>query len=78
MKGVRRDPTLFPTLTRDSMFDQWKMMTKAIANAQGVGEVLTDYQPALGEDLDEFVQKNIYMFSVFIVTLKTDKGKEPV
>ena len=77
-KGIKRDMTVFPILKRDTAFDSWKRSTVSHANAQGCGEVLTDFVPTNADDTAEFDLKQTFMYACFNTTLQTDKGKELV
>ena len=75
-KGIRRDPSLFPTIKRDEEFQSWSKDTITQARAQGVDEVLDkDYIPITSDHVALFEEKQKYMMGVFQKTLLSTKGK---
>ena len=78
-KGIKRDPSLFTELKKDIAFNNWRRDTIATARSQGCSNVLDpSYKPITGEQKELFQLQNEYMYSVFIKTLLTDKGRELV
>ena len=76
-KGIKRDPSVFPELKKDQAFNNWKLQTTALARSQGCADVLDpDYTPSNSEQTELFQLQQEYMYSVFIRTLQTDKGRE--
>ena len=76
---VKHDPTLFPTLVRDSDFDQFKRDMVTQAQAQGVEDILDpQYMPSTPDAQALFLKKQKFMFAVLSKSFKTDKGKTPV
>ena len=75
-KGIKWDATLF-TLFKDEMqWDAWQQNTLAQARAQGVEDVLdVNYSPSSPEEQALFLEKQKYMYAVFVQTLLTDQGK---
>ncbi len=73
-KGIRRDP-----MKDDHRFEQWNLHTKATARAQGMGDIFDKtYKPVRPEDQALFIEKQHYMYSVFVDRIQTDTGKEVV
>ena len=76
-KGIKRDPSQFKTLKRESDWDDWYAHIKVTAMAQGVEEVLNPtYLPVGNDDRELFNEKQKYLFQVLHSTVLTDKGKE--
>lgn len=73
-KGIKRDPTVFPTFKQEKEWDSFHRSVLAHAENQDVGSILRDdWHPTPdNEALD--TQKQIYMFSVFDTVLKTSYG----
>ena len=79
-KGIKRDPTQFPTLSKDTQWDAYHRELLSTARAQGV-ELVCDpkFVPRTGPDDQElFAEHQKYMYAVFVKTLKTDYGKTVV
>lgn len=78
-KGIKRDPSLFPTLKNQKQWDKWLIELRAQARAQAVEIVLdTTYTPSTTEDIELFDEKQKYVYAVFTKILQTDKGKSLV
>jgi hypothetical protein len=78
-KGVKRGMTQYPTLKHDHQFDAWNRETKAVADSQGLSNVLNPkYVPTGIESLVLLKEQNIFMFAVFNKTLQTDQSKKLV
>ena len=76
-KGIKRDPSQFHTLKRESDWDDWYAHITVTAMAQGVDEVLDPSFIPVGTDgKDLFKEKQKYLFQVLHSTVLTDKGKE--
>jgi hypothetical protein len=75
-KGVKQDMTLYPSLKHDHQFDTWNRETKAVADTQGLSNVLNPkYAPTTINGIKE---QKIFMFAVFDKILLTDQGKKIV
>lgn len=75
-RGIRRDPTLCPTLKDIKQWDTWYIETKAQARAQDVEHIFDiTYKPTSPADHEIYEQKKKFMYAVFTKTLLTDKGK---
>ena len=57
-------------------WDAWQQNTLAQARAQGVEDLLdVNYSPSSPEEQALFLEKQKYMYAVFIQMLLTDQGK---
>jgi len=78
-KGIKRDPSQFPTL---SDFKEWDSFFRSFvieAKAQGLNNVIDPkYRPRTDEEKSLFECQNKFMLSVFNKKLKTDKAKEAI
>jgi type II secretory pathway pseudopilin PulG len=71
--------TLYPLLKHDHQFDTWNRETKAVANTQGISNVLDPkYAPTAIDTIALFKEQKIFMFAVFNKILLTDQGKKIV
>jgi capsule polysaccharide modification protein KpsS len=78
-KGVKRDMTLYLSLKHDHQFDTWNRETKAVANTQGLSNVLDPkYAPTAIDGITLFKEQKCFMFAVFNKILLTDQGKKIV
>jgi hypothetical protein len=78
-KGVKPDMTQYPILKHDHQFDAWNRETKAVADSQGLSNVLNPkYEPTGIESLVLFKEQNIFLFAVFNKTLQTGQSKKLV
>ena len=78
-KGIKRDPSLFPTLSDYKRWNTFARSLKIQAKAQGLSDVIDpDYVP-IGNDAEElFKRQNAFMLGVFDSKLKTDQAKEAI
>jgi uncharacterized pyridoxamine 5'-phosphate oxidase family protein len=75
-KGIKRDPSLFPTLKDEKYNDSWHRSFETQARAQDVYNVLdATYQPRTQEEKDLFAEQNKYLFAVLESKVLTDFGK---
>jgi hypothetical protein len=75
-RGIKRDPSQFPTLKDEKQWDNRDRTNRAQVRAQGVKQVLdSSYVPTTTENTALFEVKQTYMFAVFKNTLLTDQGK---
>ena len=78
-RGIKRDPSLFPTLRDERQHDKWHRSFENQAFSQGVAKVLnTSYIPLTLEDTELLEEMQIYMYAVLDKTVLTDKGQEIV
>ena len=74
-KGIKRDPSSFMELKHERQWDAFARTLHAMAHAQDVHEVLEpDFTPTHAQ-IPLFVQKQKYMYAVFVQIIQTDKGK---
>ena len=76
-KGIKRDPSVFPNLKSDAGWDFYSHSLRAHCVTQGCGNVVANplYIPISSQDKELFNLQQEYMYSVFLTTLHTDKGK---
>ena len=78
-RGIKRDPSVFPTLKDERYNDIWHRSFMAQARAQDVVEVLDHtYVPATADDTDLFSEKQKYVFAILEAKILTDMGKSIV
>ena len=78
-KGIKRDPNLFPVLTRESGWDNFHQSLIIEAKAQDLEDVINpSFTPKSDDESKPFNEKQKFMCSVFKRTLQTDKGKSIV
>ena len=78
-KGIKRDPTLFPSLKDQKQWDLWWISTEAQAKAQNVHDVLKPKcKPSNDKEKALFIRQQQYVHAVAANTLLTDKGKSLV
>ena len=75
-RGIKRDPTLFPTLKDEKYNDTWHRSFANQARAQDVADVLDPkYKPSTTEQRDLFEEKQKYLYAVLESKVLTDRGK---
>ena len=75
-RGIKRDPTLFPTLKDEKFNDSWHRSFVNQARAQDVSEVLdADYAPKTTSETDLFNEKQKYVYALLESKVLTDRGK---
>jgi len=75
-RGIKRDPSLFPTLKDEKYNDTWHRSFATQARAQDVSEVLDPtYKPSTQEQRDLFLEKQKYVYAVLESKVLTDRGK---
>jgi DNA-binding MarR family transcriptional regulator len=75
-RGIKRDPSLFPTLKDEQFHDNWHRSFNNQARAQGVSEILdATYKPANDSETELFQEKQMYLYAVLEAKVLTDKGK---
>jgi hypothetical protein len=78
-RGIKRDPTLFPTLKDEKFNDNWHRSFANQARAQDVSEVLDPNFVPLTETAKElFIEKQKYVYAVLESKVLTDMGKSIV
>ena len=75
-RGIKRDPSLFPTLKDEKYNDSWHRSFETQARAQDVFNVLdATYKPTTQDEKDLFVEQQKYLYAVLESRLLTDVGK---
>jgi hypothetical protein len=75
-RGIKRDASLFPTLTDEKYNDSRHRSFVNQARAQDVSEVLdSTYVPNTPTDIELFVEKQKYVYAVLESKVLTDRGK---
>jgi Reverse transcriptase (RNA-dependent DNA polymerase) len=78
-RGIKRDPSLFPTLKDEKYNDSWHRSFETQARAQDVYNVLNpNYKPMTQEEMDLFVEQQKYVYAVLESKVLTDFGKSLV
>ena len=78
-KGIKRDPSLFPTLKHIDNWPTFKRETLAQAFAQDVIDVFKPkYKPRGSEEKELFALQLHYVYALFCSHLKTDFGRKLV
>ncbi|KAL7567066.1 hypothetical protein ACA910_002790 [Epithemia clementina (nom. ined.)] len=80
-KGIKRDSAAFPTFKDDKYFDYFSRSFEAVADAQGLGDLLDpDFQPDHSDKyaVALFNKQQKFLYSVLLTTLQTDEGKSIV
>ena len=79
VRSIKIDPTYYPTLSKDSGFDQFDRSLTAMARSHGMLNVLDPtYIPTTPNDIELFEKHQAFMYNVFTTKLNTTKGKELV
>ena len=75
-RGIKRDPSLFPSLKDERFNEQWHRSMVTQARAQDVSDVLDPlYIPLNTDDLNLFTEKQKFMYAVLETKVETPKGK---
>jgi hypothetical protein len=78
-KGIKRDPSLFPSLNHIDNWPTFKRETMAQAFAQDVVNVFNPkYKPWGSEEKELFTLQLYYVYAIFYSNLKTDFGRKLV
>ena len=78
-KGIKQDPSLFPSLKHIDNWPTFKRETMAQAFAQDVVNVFNPkYKPRGSEEKDLFTLQLYYVYAIFCSNLKTDFGQKLV
>jgi hypothetical protein len=78
-KGIKRDPSLFPSLKHIDNWPTFKRETMAQAFAQDIVNVFNPkYKPRGSEEKDLFTLQLYYVYAIFCSNLKTDFGRKLV
>jgi hypothetical protein len=75
-KGIKRDPSVYPTLKDELWNDNWHRAFVNQARAQDVDEVLDPgYLPTTSAEYDLFQEKLKYVYAILESKVETAKGK---
>ena len=75
-RGIKRDPSLFPTLKDEKFNDSWHRSFSNQARGQDISEVLDPlYTPSTTEERDLFLEKQKFLYAVLEAKVLTDHGK---
>jgi len=78
-KGIKRDPSQFPSLKHIDNWPTFKRETLAQATAQDVVNVFNPkYKPRGSEERELFALQLYYVYAIFCSNLKTDFGRKLV
>ena len=75
-KNIKRDKNQYTTLREDRQWDSWNRSTKAIAQTHDCEDIFNEtYLPADDEQKDLFLEKQIFIYSVFEEKIQTNMGR---
>ena len=75
-RGIKRDPSVFPTLKDEKLNDQWHRSFANQARAQDLSDVLNiTYVPSSPDHIALFEEKQKYLYAVLEARVETAKGK---
>ena len=75
-KGVKHDPSLFPTLEDEKFNDSWHQSFATQEGAQDVDKVLDEtYVPVTQEDKELFTEQQKYVYAVLEEKVSKDVGQ---
>ncbi|KAL7569938.1 hypothetical protein ACA910_008598 [Epithemia clementina (nom. ined.)] len=80
-KGIKRDSAAFPIFKDDKYFDYFSRSFEAVADAQGLGDLLDpDFQPDHSDEyaIALFNEQQKFLYSVLLTNLQTDEDKSIV
>ncbi|KAL7571052.1 hypothetical protein ACA910_003768 [Epithemia clementina (nom. ined.)] len=80
-KGIKRDSTAFPTFKDDKFYDYFSRTFEAVADAQGLGDLLDPiFKPDHSDEyaVALFNEQQKFLYSVLLTNLQTDEGKSIV
>ena len=78
-RSIKIDPISYPTLSKDSGFDQYNRALIAIARSHGMLHVLDpSHEPGTPEQIELYEKQLAFLYNVFTTKLLTTKGKELV
>ena len=80
-KGTKRDASVYPIFKNDKYYDTFQRSFLANLKAQGLYDVADPkYDPESGDIYDQelFQGKQSFVYSVLVVSLQTEKGRELV
>jgi hypothetical protein len=75
-RGIKRDPSVYPTLKDELWNDNWHRSFANQARAQDLSDVLNAaYVPTTSAEYDSFQEKQKYLYAVLELKVETAKGK---
>ncbi len=75
MAGVKKDPTIYPTLKEDHQFEDWLREATAIAASHDMLDVFTDHNPTTPAEVELFAVKQTTAYAMLSMKVQTTKGK---
>ena len=79
MKGIKRDPSLFPNLKDEKFHDSWHRSFENQMHAQGLHQVIDPtYNPTTPDEQAVFGLMQTFTYAVLEAKVLTTKGKEIV
>ena len=79
MKGIKRDPSLFPNLKDEKFHDSWHRSFENQMHAQGLHQVIDPtYKPTTPDEQAVFGFMQTFRYAVLEAKVLTTKGKEIV
>ena len=79
MKGIKRDPSLFPTLKEEKFHNSWHRSFENQMHAQGLHQVIDPtYNPTTPDEQAVFSLMQTFTYAVLEAKVITTKGKEIV
>ena len=79
-KGTKRDASVYPIFKNDKYYDTFQRSFLANLKAQGLYDVADpDHDPEDGDIYEKelFKGKQSFVYSVLVISLQTEKGREP-
>ena len=75
-RGIKRAPSVLPTLKDEKLNDQWHRSFANQARAQNISDVLDiTYTPSTTTDIALFDEKQKYLYAILEAKVETAKGK---
>ena len=75
--SVKRDPSAYPTLLKDSAYDHWIIEFSAVGRSHGLGNLFNpSFIPGGTEAIDLFKVQQNFLYAVLCTKLKTNTGKD--
>jgi len=79
VQGIRKDPSAYPTLHKDTLYDNWIREFSAVGSAHGLDSLFDNsYVPADDKEEELFEKQQKFLFSVLCAKLKTSTGQDLV
>ena len=75
--GIKRDPTAYPSLHKESQYDNWFREFHAVGSSHGLDNLFDDtYVPVGHEATELFKLQQKFLYSVLCTKLLTSNGKD--